>query len=85
MGPRTLGAIRAFQARNRSGADERIESGDPTWDALASYDLAGIRSGRVRAENWAFGPLRRPGDPSLSEAGLREAFDVRLRRLHERL
>jgi hypothetical protein len=31
---------------------------------------------RARAENWAFVPLRRPGDPSLSEADWRAAFAV---------
>ena len=70
-----------------SGSDPngRVEPGDPTWDALAACHLAGIRSGRVRAENWAFVPLRRPGDPSLSEADWRAAFAVWLRRLRERL
>jgi len=82
-GPRIDAAIRAFQTGNRSKVNGRIEPGDPTWNALAAYHLAGIRSGRVRAENLAFVPLRRPGDPSLSEADWHEAFDVYLRWLSE--
>ena len=58
---------------------------DPAWEALAAYHLAGIRSGRVRPDDWAFVPLRRPGDPSFSETDLREAFDVYLQLLRERL
>ena len=82
--PRIDAAIRVFQTGNRSEINGRIEPGDPTWDALAACHLAGIRSGRVRAENWAFVPLRRPGDPSLSEADWRAAFAVCLQRLGER-
>ena len=74
--PRIDAAIRVFQTGNRSNINGRIEPGDPTLDALAACHLAGIRSGRVRAENWAFVPLRRPGDPSLSEADWRAAFAV---------
>ena len=84
MEPRTLAAIRAFRSWSGLDPDDRVEPGDPTWNALASYHLAGIRSGRVRAKNWAFVPLRRPGDPSLSEADWREAFAVCLRWLRER-
>jgi peptidoglycan hydrolase-like protein with peptidoglycan-binding domain len=85
MEPRTLAAIRAFRAWSGLDPDDRIEPGDPTWEALATYHLAGIRSGQVRADNLAFGPLPRPGDPSLSDSDLCEAFDVCLRWLRERL
>ena len=76
MEPRTLAAIRALRAWSGADPNGRIEPGDPTWNALAAYHLAGVRSGRVRAENLAFVPLRRPGDPSLSEADWRAAFAV---------
>lgn len=85
MEPRTAAAIRAFQAWSGLDPDGRIEPGDPAWEALAAYHLAGVRSGRVRPDDLAFVPLRRPGDPSLSEADWREAFDVYLRLLRERL
>ena len=85
MEPRTVAAIRAFRAWSGLDPDGRIEPGDPAWDALAAYHLAGIRSGRVCPDNLAFVPLRRPGDPSFSEADMREAFDVYLRMLRERL
>jgi len=68
----------------RLDPDGRIEPGGPAWDALAAYHLAGIRSGRILQEDLAFTPLRRPGDPPLSEADLREAFDVYLMFLRER-
>ena len=85
MEPRTVAAIRAFRAWSGLDPDGRIEPGDPAWDALAAYHLAGIRSGRVCPDNLAFVPLRRPGDPSLSEADWREAFEVYLRMLRERI
>ena len=83
VGPRTLAALRAFQARHPAGTAGRIESDDPTWDALAAFHLAGIRGGRVRAERLAFVPLPPPGGRSRSEADWREAFAVHLRRLRE--
>lgn len=83
--PRTVAAIRAFRAWSGLDPDGRIEPGDPAWDALAAYHLAGVRSGRVRPDDLAFVPLRRPGDPSLSEADWREAFAVYLMFLRERL
>ena len=83
--PRTLAAIRAFRAWSGLDPDGCIKPGDPAWEALAAYHLAGIRSGRVRPDDWAFVPLRRPGDPSFSETDLREAFDVYLQLLRERL
>ena len=85
MEPNTLAAIRAFRAWSGLDPDGRIEPGDPAWDALAAYHLTGVRSGRIRPDDLAFVPLRRPGDPSLSEADWREAFDVYLRLLRERL
>ena len=85
MEPDTLAAIRAFRAWSGLDPDGRIEPGDPAWDALAAYHLAGVRSGRIRPDDLAFVPLRRPGDPSFSEADWREAFDVYLRLLRERL
>ena len=85
MEPRTRAAIRAFRAWSGLDPDGRIEPGDPAWEALAAYHLAGVRSGRVRADNLAFVPLRRPGDPSFSEADMREAFAVYLMFLRERI
>ena len=85
MEPDTLAAIRAFQAWSGLDPDGRIEPGDPAWDALAAYRLAGVRSGRIRPDDLAFVPLRRPGDPSFCEADMREAFAVYLRMLRERL
>lgn len=85
MEPDTVAAIRAFQAWRGLDPDGRVEPGDPTWDALAAYHLAGIRSGRILQEDLAFVPLRRPGDPSCSEADWREAFEVYLRMPRERL
>ena len=85
MEPDTLAAIRAFRAWSGADPAGRIEPGDLAWDALAAYHLAGVRDGRVRPDDLAFVPLRRPGDPSLSEADWREAFDVYLRLLRERL
>lgn len=85
MEPRTLAAIQSFQAWSGLDPDGRIEPGDPTWTALAAYHLAGIRSGRVRAKNVAFVPLPSPRGRPLPEADLREAFDVYLRLLRERL
>jgi peptidoglycan hydrolase-like protein with peptidoglycan-binding domain len=85
MEPRTLAVIRSFQAWSGLDPDGRIEPGDPTWTALAAYHLAGIRSGRVRAKNVAFVPLPSPRGRPLPEADWREAFDVYLRRLRERL
>lgn len=84
MEPRTVAAIRAFRAWSGLDPDGRIEPGDPAWDALAAYHLAGVRDGRVRPDDLAFVPLRRPGAPSFSEADWREAFDVYLRMLRER-
>jgi len=83
--PRTFAAIRAFRAWSGLDPDGCIKPGDPAWEAMAAYHLAGIRSGRVRPDDWAFVPLRRPGDPSFSETDLREAFDVYLMFLRERL
>jgi hypothetical protein len=83
MEPRTLAAIRALRAWSGADPDGRIDPDDPTWEALAAYHLAGIRSGRVRAKNWAFVPLPPPRGRPLSEAALREAFDVYLRWLRE--
>lgn len=85
MEPDTLAAIRAFRAWSGLDPDGRIEPGDPAWEALAAYHLAGVRSGRVRPDDLAFVPIRRPGDPSCSEADLRETFDVYLMVLRERL
>ena len=85
MEPRTRAAIRAFRAWSGLDPDGRIEPGDPAWEALAAYHLAGVRSGRVRPDDLAFVPLRRPGDPSLSEADMREAFAVYLMFLRERI
>ena len=85
MEPRTLAALRSFQAWSGLDPDGRIEPGDPTWTALAAYHLAGLRSGRVRAKTVAFVPLPSPRGRPLPEADLREAFDVYLRRLRERL
>ncbi len=85
MEPRTVAAIRAFRARSGLDPDGRIEPGDPAWDALAAYRLAGVRSGRVRPDDLAFVPLPQAGDPPLSEADLREAFEVYLMLLRERL
>ena len=85
MEPRTLAAIRSFQAWSGLDPDGRIEPGDPTWTALAAYPLAGLRSGRVRAKNVAFVPLPSPRGRPLPEADWREAFDVYLRLLRERL
>ena len=85
MEPDTLAAIRAFRAWSGLDPDGCIKPGDPAWEALAAYHLAGIRSGRVRPDDWAFVPLRRPGDPSFSETDLREAFAVYLQLLRERL
>jgi hypothetical protein len=85
MEPDTLAAIRAFQAWSGLDPAGRIEPGDPAWEALAAYHLAGVRSGRIRPEDLAFVPLRRPGDPPCSEADVREAFEVYLRLLRERL
>ena len=85
MEPRTLAAIRAFQAWSGLDPDGRIEPGDPAWEALAAYHLAGVRSGRILVEDLTFVPLRRPGDPSLSEADMREAFAVYLMFLRERI
>ena len=85
MEPDTLAAIRAFQAWSGLDPDGRIEPGDPAWDVLAAYHLAGVRDGRVRPDDLAFVPLRRPGDPSFCEADMREAFAVYLRMLRERL
>ena len=85
MEPRTVAAIRAFRAWSGLDPDGRIEPGDPAWEALAAYHLAGVRSGRVRPDDLAFVPLRRPGDPSFCEADMREAFAVYLRMLRERL
>jgi peptidoglycan hydrolase-like protein with peptidoglycan-binding domain len=85
MEPRTVAAIRAFRAWSGLEPDSRIEPGDPAWEALAAYHLAGVRSGRVRPDDLAFVPPRRPGDPSLSEADWREAFEVYLMALRERL
>ena len=83
--PRIDAAIRAFQTGNRSEVNGRIDPDDPTWEALAAYHLAGIRSGRVRPDNLAFVPLPPPRGRPLSEVALREAFDVYLRWLRERL
>ena len=85
MEPDTLAAIGAFQAWSGLDPDGRIEPGDPAWDALAAYHLAGVRDGRVRPDDLAFVPLRRPGDPSFCEADMREAFDVYLMFLRERI
>ena len=85
MEPDTLAAIRSFRAWSGLDPDGRVEPGDPAWDALAAYHLAGVRSGRVRPDDLAFVPIRRPGDPSCSEADLRETFDVYLMVLRERL
>ena len=85
MEPRTVAAIRAFRAWIGLEPDGCIEPGDPAWEALAAYHLAGVRSGRVRPNDLAFVPLPQAGDPSLSEADLREAFEVYLMFLRERL
>ena len=85
MEPDTLAAIRAFRAWSGLEPDGRIEPGGSAWDALAAYHLAGIRSGRILSEDLAFVPLPRAGDPPLSEADWREAFEVYLRLLRERL
>ena len=85
MEPRTFAAIRALRAWSGADLDDRIDPDDPTWKALAAYHLAGIRSGRVRPDNLAFVPLPPPRGRPLSEAALREAFDVYLRWLRERL
>ena len=81
----TLAAIRAFRAWSGLDPDGRIEPGDPAWEALAAYHLAGIRDGRVCPDDLVFVPLRRPGDPSFSEADMREAFAVYLMFLRERI
>ena len=85
MEPRTVAAIRAFRAWSGADPAGRIEPGDLAWDALAAYHQAGVRDGRVRPDDLAFVPLRRPGDPSLSVADMREAFDVYLMFLRERI
>ena len=66
-------------------AREAGEPGDPAWEALAAYHLAGVRSGRVCPEDLAFVPLPQAGDPSFSEADMREAFAVYLMFLRERI
>ena len=85
MEPRTLAAIRAFRAWSGLDPDGRIEPGDPAWEALAAYHLAGVRSGRVRPDGLAFVPLPQAGDAARAEADVREAFEVYLMLLRERL
>jgi peptidoglycan hydrolase-like protein with peptidoglycan-binding domain len=85
MEPDTVAAIRAFRAWSGLDPDGRDRARRPGLGRAGGLPPGGRPLGRVRPDDLAFVPLRRPGDPSLSEADWREAFDVYLMFLRERL